>query len=753
MDQDRKLLKDRKILRKIDYNLALHSRFFMAAHLLIFFFIASIGEYYVRYPELTLSWGTALLLFSAPAFYLCIRFDPSYGAGPARWRNMFIGLQIVIALSMGLFCALVILQDKLSVNGFLLSLYMVGSSAINNVEWSPYNQRNAVKLFSNLAPAIVAYSVLADINGLTIAVGMFVLLVMLLRQSRILFIRHWDNVRVHHELHIQARDLAHAASEANSASQFKTEFLSNITHEIRTPMNNVLGMLALLDDTELSSQQRELQNLAVQSGEGLLSLIDDIVDFSRITSGQVQLNENIFHVKRCVDQTLELLGPRAHEKGMELSCTFEEDIPVRVKGDQGRLSQLINNLVSNAIKYSDGTDIVIHVAMSKVEERLAELRISVRDNGRGIDPAIQDNLFDAFSKKLTTRDLTQGGTGLGLAISKGLVECMQGDIGFTTDEKRGTEFWFTVRMPLSTQQAQKLALNKELLNKRVLIIGAEGGVLEALLYQLSTWDMIVESVASSEAVTGIISEAEAMHRPYDLLFFNMPVLQPMDLTLVDAIQRSDHIKMQPQVIVLSSLAQRADVMRMGLDSTLSVEWLSKPITREKLCRALIACFDLDQPADSTERPDSGMGEIIGRRVLLVEDNAVNQMVAKGLLNKLGYLVTSVVNGKEALGMLEEKEFDLILMDCQMPVLDGYETTRAWREKEGAEEGMEGGRRLPIIAMTASVIEGEQQKCLACGMDDYLSKPVKIEELDAKMRQWLGGKGPDAAEQASSLKTA
>ena len=749
MERDDKLLKDRKTLRKIDQNLAHQSRFFIAANILVFIFVASVGEYYVRHTTITSILGAVLFFLSTPAFYLALRFDPTYGSGPARWRSLFVVLQIAISICMGLFCALIVLLDKLSVNGFLLSLFMVGYSSINNVEWSPYNSRNAIRLFCNLAPVVVAYSVIADINGLTISVGMLVILVMLLRQSRILFVRHWDNVRVHHELHTKARDLAHAASEANHASQFKTEFLSNITHEIRTPMNNVLGMLALLDDTELSSQQRELQNLAVQSGEGLLSLIDDIVDFSRITSGQIQLNESVFHVKRCIDQTLELLGPRAHEKGMELSCTYADDIPVRVKGDQGRLAQLINNLVSNAIKYSDGSDIVVHVDISKINEQLAELRVAVKDNGRGIDPDIQDHLFDAFTKTLTTKDVAQGSTGLGLAISKGLAECMQGDIGFTSSAQEGTEFWFTVQMALSTQQAQKLALNKELLNKRVLVVGAEGGVLEGILYQLSTWDMLVESVVDASNVLGLLAEAASADRAYDLLILNMPVLQPMKLDLVMSIQQSKQ-KGCPRIIVLSSLAQRADAMRLGLDNELSVEWLSKPLTREKVCRVLIDCFGLDQPVDSIERQDAGTGEVVGRRVLLVEDNAVNQMVAKGMLNKLGYIVTSVVNGKEALGMLEEKEFDLILMDCMMPVLDGYETTTAWREKESAD----GDERIPIVAMTASVIEGEQQKCLACGMDDYLSKPVKLEELDAKMRQWLGSKGAsESPAQETSLKMA
>ncbi|MEE2730824.1 MAG: response regulator [Pseudomonadota bacterium] len=749
MDRDDKLLKDRKILRRIDQNLALQSRFFIASNILVFLFVASVGGYYVHHVAMTSFWGALLFCLSAPVFYLALRFDPTYGAGPARWRSLFVVLQIANSLCMGMFCAVIILIDKLSVNGFLLSLYMVGYSSINNVEWSPYNNRNAVRLFCNLAPTVVAYAVIADINGLTIAVGLLVILVMLLRQSRLLCIRHWDNVRVHHELHTKARDLAHAASEANSASQYKTEFLSNITHEIRTPMNNVLGMLALLDDTELSAQQRELQNLAVQSGEGLLSLIDDIVDFSRITSGQIQLNESVFHVKRCIDQTLELLGPRAHEKGMELSCTFAENLPVRVRGDQGRLAQLINNLVSNAIKYSDGSDIVVHVDISKLSETLAELRVTVKDNGRGIDPDIQDHLFEAFSKTLTAREVAQGSTGLGLAISKGLAECMQGDMGFTSSAESGTEFWFTVQMALSTQQAQKLALNKELLNKSVLVVGAQGGVLDALFYQLATWDMMVESVASNSQVSGLLQEAAAAGRSYDLLIVNMPVLQPLDLDFISGIQQSAPLEALPRIIVLSSLAQRADVMRMGLDDTLQVEWLSKPLTREKVCRALIHCFELDQPDEATDRQDSNTGEVVGRRVLLVEDNAVNQMVAKGMLNKLGYVVTSVVNGKEALGMLEEKDFDLILMDCMMPILDGYETTAAWREKEASE----GDQRIPILAMTASVVEGEQQKCLACGMDDYLSKPVKLEELDAKMRQWLGSKGAGSPTSETSLRSA
>lgn len=749
MDRHDKVQKDRKILRRIDHNLALQSRFFILANIVIFLIVASFGGLFSTHQHLIAGWGCVLMLVSVVNFFLSVRFESYYGAGPGRWRQRFLALQLANSICMGFFCAAVILLENLSINAFLISLYMVGYSAISNVEWSPYSRWNSVRLGCNLLPAVAAYSVVGDVNGLTIAVGVFIILVMLLRQSRLLCVRHWDNVRAHHQLHNKARDLAHAVSEANTASQFKTDFLSNITHEIRTPMNNVLGMLALLDDTDLSAQQRELQNLAVQSGEGLLSLIDDIVDFSRISSGHVQLDSSVFHLKRCIDQVIELLGPRAHEKGMELSCMYDENLPVRVRGDQGRLAQLLNNLVSNAIRYSDGSDILVHVSMNKIEERLAEFRISVLDNGRGVDPSLQDHLFDAFSNKSNSGGALAGGTGLGLAISKGLAECMDGAIGFNDGRAGGTEFWFTVTLALSTQQAQKLPLIKGLINRRVLVVGAEGGVLDSLLYLLSTWDMQVESAPLKDETLKYIETEAQSEQPFELIFLNMSVLQPLDLKLVLSIRNSKALSPAPAMIILSSLAQRADALRGNIADRLDVEWLSKPVTQEKMCRALIDSFGLDQPEEAQDRLDPAARDTVGRRVLLVEDNAVSQLVAKGMLNKLGYVVTAVVNGKEALGLLEEKSFDLVLMDCMMPVLDGYETTLAWREQE--REATDG--RIPIVAMTASVVEGEQQKCLACGMDDYLSKPVKIEDLDAKMRSWLGAKGTHNPLSESTRKTA
>ena len=738
MIRDEKLLKDRKILRKIDFNLAQQSRYLVAGNILIFLFVSIVGGLFADHSRLVLTIGGMLLGLSVLSFYYGLRFDAVYGAGPSRWRSVFIAIQLGLALLMGLYAAMVVMIEQISVNAFLLSLYLVGYASMNNVEWSPYHERNVVRHLLTLLPIIAAYFAVLDVNGATIGLGLLVLLGMLIRQSRLMNVRHWANVRTHHELHTKARDLSHAVNEANNASQVKTEFLANITHEIRTPMNNVLGMLALLDDTDLSAQQQELQKLAVQSGEGLLGLIDDILDFSRIASGQVKLNDNVFNLKKCVDQTLDLLGPRAHEKGLELSCVYDDNLPVRVKGDQERLAQLISNLVSNAIKYSAGSDILLSVHMQRLSEMEGELKVEVRDNGKGIDPALQERLFEAFSKKTSSQHYTEAGTGLGLAISKGLAQCMQGDIGFSSVPDEGAVFWFTARLKLSTQQAQKPQVVKELMNLRVMMVDVEGGLRDAMTAELSAWSMTVVFTSSQCNVAETLLAAYRANAPYDLVIINQPVKQKTDLELCIQIQEFPELR-QLHLLMLSSLAQRADASRLGGLNKLQVQWLSKPVTREKLCRALVQSFQLDELGP--ELDVAAADALEGRNILLVEDNAVSQMVARGMLGKLGYVVTCVSNGKEALGMLEERRFDLILMDCLMPVLDGYETTRVWRETEQAK-----GEHVPIVAMTASVVDGEQQRCMAAGMDDYLSKPVNIDELSAKMRHWLGG---SAAEPVSA----
>jgi len=317
---------------------------------------------------------------------------------------------------------------------------------------------------------------------------------------------------------------------------------------------------------------------------------------------------------------------------------------------------------------------------------------------------------------------------------------MQGEIGFSSVPEQGTSFWFTARLKLSTQQAQKPPELKALNRSHILLVDIEGGLRSALMAELAAWQMDVRFASSQFNPVETLLAAQRSGTPYDLVFINLPIKQKTSLDLCRDIR--EHAELGScHLVVLASLAQRADAARMKADVAQGVEWLSKPITHDKLVRALSHSFDLQEGAVLEKADLSPQAIDAGRRVLLVEDNAVNQMVARGMLSRLGYLVTSVANGKEALGLLEDKTFDLILMDCLMPVLDGYETTRLWREKE-----KEKGSHVPIVAMTASVVEGEQQRCLSSGMDDYLSKPVNIDELNAKLRHWLGAGQTDTPEQ-------
>jgi signal transduction histidine kinase/CheY-like chemotaxis protein len=579
---------------------------------------------------------------------------------------------------------------------------------------------------------------LNDVNGFVVGSIVLVVYALLIRQSGILSKRHWNAEKNSYELNIQTRDLAQAVKEAHSASQVKAEFLANVTHEIRTPMNNVLGMLALLDDTELSAQQKQLQNVAVHSGEALLSLIDDVLDYSKIVSGGICFNESVFSIRRCLNQCLELLGPVAHSRGIEISVIYERDIPIRVKSDEDRLAQIVTNLVSSAIRHTNGSEVVLRVSLLKDSDASGVLRVDVFDNGQSRDDKTEKQFFEAFANSLTVaQSVQQDGTGLGLAIAKGLVESRDGGIGIENKRDEGRHLWFTLPVGVSTQQAQIDYTIKPLVNGRALIVDAGEGMVDALVSELEELKITAASIQGVDSAMAELSQAISEERDYSLLLINCPIREQLQFRLLERLLEDSRLQ-QLKVVLLASLAQRTQHQH-DIERYDNVEWLSKPVTRIGLANSLARLYDM-APKDPSNLPVKDNQSIHGdetQAILLVEDNKVNQMVARGMLNKLGYTVSVANNGKEAISILEDRPFDLILMDCLMPEMDGYEATKAIREKEKAA-----GRHIPIVAMTASVIEGEQARCLSAGMDDYLAKPVNVNELAAKLRHWLEDKNND-----------
>ncbi|MFC6287761.1 response regulator [Nocardioides sp. GCM10027113] len=532
------------------------------------------------------------------------------------------------------------------------------------------------------------------------------------------------------------RALAAARDSAMEASRQKSEFLATMSHEIRTPLNGVIGLNDLLLRTNLDPDQQRLASGVQAAGRSLLGLINDILDFSKIEAGKLELEQVDFTVRDVFDQVADVLGASAREKGLDLVVACGVDVPEVLRGDPTRLAQVVTNLVSNAVKFTTAGEVVVTVGASAHAARNT-LRVDVTDTGIGIEAEELDHLFDSFTQADASTTRVHGGTGLGLAISREIVRAFGGDIGAHSTPGKGSRFWFTALLDHPGGGAQSPAdvrARAVLAEKRALVVATEVRTQELMLAQLSRWDMTCEVQASAETAAQAVAAARRDGDPFDVAVVDRNLAGPPSSGLSLAKSLSEDPANAGLPIVLLSATPDLDtptVHDYGVD-----DFLVKPVTSHALRTTLVDHLGGGDPALVDAPAEAGTGP--RPRVLVVEDNPVNQMVAVGLLEALGYAPDTADDGVIALEKVAHQVYDAVLMDVQMPRLDGYAATRALREREQ-------GRRVPVLAMTAAAIEGERERCLEAGMDDFLTKPVDPEALRSALERLVGPRQAAATE--------
>jgi two-component system, sensor histidine kinase and response regulator len=701
------------------------------AYFVLFLILSLTTPYYNDHPFLVGITGVLLLSIGAVRLALAVRVDRLRSDTPRNWHRRFSMGTYACSLVWGCWSGLTLIFYGATWTGLLMLLMTAGVVSGGLTALAPDLRICRIYLFAMLVPAIVWGTLQGTATGIGVALVIGLYLVYQLLQASQQSKWYWMAVRDRALLEVRASELIRAKEAAESADRAKSGFLANMSHEIRTPMNGVIGMTGLLLDTALDSEQREFAETVRRSGEILLDLINDILDYSKISAGKLDLEVTDFELRELVEETMELLAERANAKGLELICEVDDDIPRFLSGDVGRLRQVLMNLVGNALKFTDQGEVVVHASHIESDNSSGYLRFEVRDTGIGIEPEVQKRLFSVFTQADASTRRQFGGTGLGLAISRQLIELMGGEIGVRSVSGNGSTFWFTIHLP-TVQSPLPLVCDLRLSGKRVLIVDDNETNRKILRYLTNSWGMVPSEAASGPEALHLL-QVDQSGFDVAILDYQMPGMDGLELARAI---RAGGPNAELPIILLTSLGEYKE---LNTEEARIAAFLTKPVRRTRLMQALQSLFGPQEGVSTSTGTANGMGNLeahartpcssVAGRILVVEDNIINQRLAKRLVEKLGYHADVAADGNEAVTALNLRPYDLVLMDCHMPVMNGFEATRQIRRNAAT------GPHIPIIAMTAQAMTGDREECLTAGMDDYVTKPVRFSELTATIERW------------------
>ncbi|HCS63588.1 MAG TPA: hybrid sensor histidine kinase/response regulator [Cellvibrio sp.] len=716
-----KVQKDRAIMRETDARVAKYSRRGLILNFIVFVLCLAFGDFQEKEHNLAIVLVTGLLLVTLVRSYYLFRFDSLYARAPTRWRNQYFFASCLGAAWWSVILVTLTWVQGMQDETLIMWLYsVVFYSSVSNV-FAPYRHFLSLYLAIGQIPAAITAILLGNAEGVLYGCIMLMFYVMLSHQGKVTSLAYWERLEAHYSLRERAQGLENEKRTSQAQIELKNEFLVNLGQEIRSSISDVMSTLSLIDDSQLSEHHRELLTTANKATGRQIDLVNNVVDFSKITTKTLVLDEVEFDLRRVLEKFVQDFTLDAHQQGIELYYSFDPNMPLRVKGDVARLNQILATLLNHTLKASRIEHVYIEARFHQEQDDLGELQVIISDSEKNVAGENDPEAHESNQK------------GIGLSICKGLAECMGGSIHLRENKNRGNRIFINVTLQVVSHEDRRFGSEQKLRGKRALLVDLPDSNANALADEINAWGMSTAIAAGQEQAIAKLREQVANNTPFDLVLIFTKLNNMNGLALSREIAAHPEIADVKQIIAMSILQSDSPDMKLHLRSHPQVCVIEKPIMRKRLHDVAVQKL-LNVHFDDERKPQEKDSHKLAvmPRVLLVEDHRVDQMVISAMLKKLGCYVQIAQNGLEAVEIVEKERFDLILMDYDMKEQDSITATQKIREHERTVNSL---KHLPIVAVTAAQSDSDQE-VLAAGMDDHISKPIRYDDLENRLQRWL-----------------